>query len=285
MRSFVQVLSLLLCSVVAFAGEVATELQWTTLREAGHVKHGVIVPTDAWTPFESLRVASTGGEQMTVEVMVLEAPGIKTCKCALAGEVRHDEVQGKAYLELWAHFRDGGFSSVQTLANGGPARHLEGTSGWQQFALLFPAPSHGAVPEKLVLSVAFPGAGTVWLGNLRIVEYPMGRQAFLTLRRSWVAAAVASVVALLAQAVLLRLIFLARARRAVMTGLVVCLLLGICLTGLGAVSVALRDLRALAAPALVVGVLLCGPAAVALPWARRHYGETELRRMAAMDAP
>ena len=284
MRSLILLISLCLCSPVALAREAEQQLDWKSLREQGCLTQGVIVPSDSVTPFDSLRVASTGGQQVTIQILALEDPGVRTRRFSLRGKLRHEEVSGRGYLELWAHFPGGEVSSVHTLSQDGPTRYLEGTSGWREFTLPLNAPPSWGTPNRLVLNVSLPGPGLVWLGPLSLVSHAVGWRATLREHAWWIAAGVAATIVLAFEALLLGLARKGKARAAVTFGLIAAFALGACLLAGGVVAATLRRLDLPLAQAVLAGLLVAGTAGVGLIWARRRYDQGELRKMDAMDA-
>jgi hypothetical protein len=198
--------------------------------------------------------------------------------------VRHEEVSGRGSLELWAHFPGGQLCSARTESSSGPARYLEGTSQWREFALLIDAPAAWGKPNRLVLNVGLPGPGTVWLGSLSLVGHPAGWRATLGRYGWWIAGAVAAIIALAFDAFVLAFARKGRARTGVTLGLIAMLLCGACLLVAGALAAACGRRGMPPAPAAVAGSLVAVMAGLGFLRARRLYGERELRKMNAMDA-
>ena len=63
---------------------------------------------------------------------------------------------------------------VGSLAQSGPLRRLEGSSGWRTFVLPFFNREGGPPPDRLVLNLVLTGAGTVDIGPLELVQLAAG---------------------------------------------------------------------------------------------------------------
>jgi len=114
------------------------------------------------------RVAYDGATPATFAVTTITKPAIGRTQYAVVGEVRHVNVQGQGYLEMWNHFPGGGAYFSRTLAEQGPLRTITGSSEWRPFALPF-TKGNEPDPEKLAVNVVLAGPGTVALRGLRLV--------------------------------------------------------------------------------------------------------------------
>ena len=117
-----------------------------------------------------LRVEGAEGPRV-LEVLVLDGPSLRGPRYALRGELRHRDVEGAAYLEMWTVLPDGGRYFTRTLAEMGPMGSLRGSSaGWRAVELPFDLGESGRMPARVVLNVVLPGAGVVDIGALELVD-------------------------------------------------------------------------------------------------------------------
>ncbi len=90
-----------------------------------------------WTSSEPLTGTVVEGD-LFVEVdeggvyplVVIDEPGVQPPRFQIDGSVRHEDVVGTAYFEMWTVLPDGSRYFTRTLAESGPAsvhdRHLRG---------------------------------------------------------------------------------------------------------------------------------------------------------------
>lgn len=174
MKTIKLLLSLGLLASVAAAG-VVEKYSWSALQKDGRLLGGKVVTRPDGPFTDCVRIENRKSEPVTVKVLVIDKPAITSATYAITGDVRHENVEGKAFLEMWNHFPAGRYFS-RTFADTGPMKHLQGTSAWRPFSLAFFNKPGEPMPVKLELNVVLPGKGTVVLGPVRLVEYAQ-RQA------------------------------------------------------------------------------------------------------------
>jgi hypothetical protein len=125
----------------------------------------------------TLLVKHDGSKVLALPLWKLEKPGI-TKKCyALRGRVRHREVSGAAYFELWNEFpaEKAGEGKpkyfTRTLAESGPMSRLTGTSEWRELFIPFDATQAPQPPDALELNLNLAGSGEVEVTSLALVEF------------------------------------------------------------------------------------------------------------------
>ena len=125
---------------------------------------------------EPLTLHAVPGKQRHL-LVVLPQPGISSPVYALKGMVRHDNVEGDAYLQMNSDFGDRGVFFTKSLASSGPLGTLSGNSGWRPFILPFHANQgdqvRGAsmIPVEVTLALHLPGAGSVSIRDVRLYQY------------------------------------------------------------------------------------------------------------------
>ncbi|KKK69563.1 hypothetical protein LCGC14_2932760, partial [marine sediment metagenome] len=90
---------LLLCVQTARAGQLPRDISWSSLRRQGKPVSGQILPADAKTAFERLKITNAGPAAKTATVLTLTDPGITKGLYAVRGQVRYEDVAGAGYLE------------------------------------------------------------------------------------------------------------------------------------------------------------------------------------------
>lgn len=101
-------------------------------------------------------------------LVVIDAPPVGRQGVRLRGFVESVDVEGVAWLELWAIYGDGSRSVARTLDRKGPVVQLAGTTQRRSFALTAALGSGGARPQRLELNVGMFGSGVVSVSNLRL---------------------------------------------------------------------------------------------------------------------
>ena len=134
-------------------------------------------PPLSWT------VSSEGGPTLKT-VLTVDEPGIRGPRYGIAGEVRHRDVQGQGYLEMWSVMPQGQYFT-RTLAPAGPLKALSGSSDWRPFLLPFFNEKGAPPPRQLVVNVALPGAGSVELRNLRLLQFAEDEDPLATKGAWW----------------------------------------------------------------------------------------------------
>lgn len=281
-------LASVLLAAPATAEKIVRRISFSALKAEGRLASGEVVPKGSGSRDESLRVENPGGAPRTIPLFTIDSPGVAVPRYLLAGEVRGEGIEGRAYLEMWSFFAGGGRYFSRTLADVGPMGSLGGTFDFRPFMLPFTA-EPGMKLERLAVNVVLPGRGTVSLAKLTLEEldrdeyfFPTG--AWLTPRQISLFGGVGGSILGLLGALVGVLASRGRAR-----ALVLGLLKG--MFGLGVVAlVAAVFAQGLAQPPQLLAIfLLLGVLCTVLPVSlfgrvRRQYDERELRRMRALDA-
>jgi hypothetical protein len=235
-------------------------------------------------------VESPGAGPVEATLLVVEKPAITQRFYALRGRVRHERVQGRAFLEMWSHFPDGSTFFSRTLGESGPMRHLEGDGGWREFVLPFDRQGSAVPPSRLVLRVVLPEAGRVEVAPEEVVQ-AQRMDGLLTATGAWFGDATGGLVGGIGGALLGLLGAVVgwlgsrgRARRAVVGALIAAVALGAAAGAVGLYAVVVGQPYAVWFSLMMTGglaVVICG---CLLPVLTRRYRELELRRINALDA-
>lgn len=120
---------------------------------------GVSVDEDAW------RIEAR--EADSVRLFEITEPGVERCLLTYRAELRTEELEGGAYLELWCRFPDRG-----EFFSKGLHEKAKGTTGWSSYQVPFYL-KEGERPDLIRLNVALEGAGTLWVRNVELLRTPL----------------------------------------------------------------------------------------------------------------
>ena len=294
MRWRAVVLSVLIFGASAHAEEVLREISWEKLKTEGKLKAGEVLGSGGPEGGECLKVVNENPQGKTVEVLVIEQPGITGASYSISGKVRYEGVesrgqgiQGKGYLEMWSYFPDGGFFFSRTLGETGPMQYLEGSSDWRAFVLpFFKGPVKGQ-PERLVMNVVLPGRGTVYVSGLRLVQYGEATRApgaWWSERAGAIGLGIAGIGFAILGALVAALTRAGKGRRVVMGILAVMMTVGVASLVGGFAALACSQPYDVCYGLFLLGVVGTVVPLLTLTSIRRRYEAIELRRMSAEDA-
>ncbi|MBM4032731.1 MAG: hypothetical protein FJ291_13210 [Planctomycetes bacterium] len=268
-------------ATAGFSEHVLREYPWGKVLAHGAPKGARVVAAGRGRAYEHLEVRNGAGLPLTVALLAIDAPPISSAKYAIAGFLRHEGVEGKAYLEMQSHFPGGDASFTRTLAEAGPMRHLKGRSSWRAFALPFQNRPGAPPPAKLVIALVLPGRGTVCLSRLRLAEYRADEEPLVLATgqsAGWWGARTGGLIggalgALLSclGAIVGILAGRGKAGRLVLGTLKAMIGLGALLVGAGVVALLDYQPYAVYCPLLLAGVLSAGIALALLPRLRKRY--------------
>lgn len=265
---------------VCDGAETMREISWKDQQGSQELLAGEVVTPDAQSFDEALRVQNTESTPKTVQVLVLDNPGVSSIRYAIAGQIRYEDIEGISYLEMWNHFSNGDAYFSRTLADYGPMENIRGSSDWREFSLPFLSSREAGPPTKIVLNVVFAGRGTVELSPIRVVQHAgpwWGWQIGVV-----IGAGGGTLLGLLG-ALIGTLAGLGKARRLVLRSTETMFLLGLIGTVAGFVGIFQAQPFYVHLPLLVLGVICVAVAGPLIFVLRRRYEQLELRKMAAMD--
>ncbi len=162
---------------------------WKSLAAEGRTGEHVPQSLDGRTV---LKIENLKNAPMQAHLLTIEKPPIGATKYALRGEIRYENVQGRAYLEMWSVFPNGRYFS-RTLGDpgSGPMSQLAGTSAWREFTLPFDSTGE-SVPIRIEVNLFLPGRGVVFVGPLSLMEVSSveatgksGRSAVAIAAKEW----------------------------------------------------------------------------------------------------
>ncbi|MCH7873223.1 MAG: hypothetical protein IID33_16125 [Planctomycetes bacterium] len=172
---------------------------------------------------------------------------------------------------------------------------MSGDSDWLSFAFPFYSTSDtgddlGIRPAKIELHLALPGAGRVYVRNMRLTQFPLGANPLAATGQWWtgpqaglVGGGLGGLFGCLG-GLIGYLASKGRGRRFATAVMIAMITLGAASLTLGVVALTLSQPYAVYYPLLLIGGLFVLLPTFQLPMIRRRYAEMELRKMSAIDA-
>jgi hypothetical protein len=112
----------------------------------------------------SLKITAPG--PTTVRLFELGDLDVENAKIVYRAMLRSQKLSGKAYLEMWVHFKDGG-----EYFSRGLDRTITGTTNWMTMEIMFIL-EKGQNPDNVKLNLVIEGKGTVWIDDILILKGP-----------------------------------------------------------------------------------------------------------------
>ena len=103
----------------------------------------------------------------TVRLFEFELPKVDQCMLTYRAHLKSEDLQGKAYLEMWVRVPGRGEFFSKGLHN-----TLSGTNDWASFEVPFYL-KQGQNADLAKLNVVMEGPGRVWLKDIEILQTPL----------------------------------------------------------------------------------------------------------------
>ncbi len=113
----------------------------------------------------SLRLTVTG--PTVIRLFELEITNIENARLIFRAQVRTQNLDGRAYLEMLCHFPDN-----QVLYSRGRTTPITGTMNWTKEETVFYV-AKGVKPDKVKLNLIVKGKGTIWIDDVRLLKGPL----------------------------------------------------------------------------------------------------------------
>ena len=257
------IVSCLLCVAMASGAENVRSLTWSELKAEGRVKNGEVLAAGEQGPTECLKVIGSEEGRESIQVLELQDPDVGPPSYAITGEVSYNEVGRQGYLEMWSYLDETTAFYTRTLGESGPMAQFQGSSDWRAFTLPFTISQGSEGPERLVLFVVLPEGGTVYLRDVKLMQYQQplappaaGPEAWWTGRQAgWIGGIAGALIGLWG-AIMGTLAGLGRMRRFVMRSLLGGSILGGVLLVVGLIALAAGQPWPVHYPFLLLGVIL-----------------------------
>jgi|WetSurMetagenome_2_1015567.scaffolds.fasta_scaffold37829_2 hypothetical protein len=112
----------------------------------------------------SLKITTSG--PTTIRLFEIGDVDVENAKIVYRAMLRTQKLSGKAYLEMWVHFKDGG-----EYFSRGLDRTIGGTTNWMTMEIMFIL-EKGQNPDNVKLNLVIDGKGTVWIDDIVILKGP-----------------------------------------------------------------------------------------------------------------
>ena len=119
----------------------------------------IAVDGDGW------RIECQTGQ--TVRLFEVADPGVEQCMVTYRAEMKTENLQAKAYLEMWCRIPGKG-----EFFSKGFQHAVAGTNDWASYEIPFYL-KKGQRPDLIKLNIVFKGAGTAWLKTIELVQTPL----------------------------------------------------------------------------------------------------------------
>jgi PEGA domain/HEAT repeats len=129
-------------------------------------KDGVSVDKDAW------RIEAKGDR--TVRLFEIPNPGMEGCRVIYRAKMKTENLEGRAYLEMWCRMPDGGEYFSKGLQS-----PVTGTTDWASYETPFFL-KKGQRPDLIKLNVVVEGKGALWIKDVELGNAPLEPQGSQT---------------------------------------------------------------------------------------------------------
>jgi hypothetical protein len=118
------------------------------------------------TPEEGAWRIESRGKQ-TCRLFEVGNPGVEQCLLAYRARLRTEELQARAYLEMWCSFATRGEFFSKGFHNA-----VTGTNDWASYEIPFLL-KRGQRPDLVKLNLVFDGPGTLWVKDVALWATPL----------------------------------------------------------------------------------------------------------------
>lgn len=115
----------------------------------------------------SLRIDAVGGGMTTIRLFETGDIDIENARLIYRAKLRSENVEGKAYLEMWCRFPGHGEAFSRGLD-----RPISGTVEWITEEIPFFC-RKGENPDNVKLNLVVEGKGTVWIDDIKLLQGPL----------------------------------------------------------------------------------------------------------------
>ncbi len=173
--------SLLIAGLLVGCGDEQQELE-TTPEDKQPVETTFAFPIDSNAPMPDLdylsldtmsshdgngswRIDAT--DSMTVGLLAIGNIDIEDALLVYQAHVKTDNLDGRAFLEMWCTFPDIGRFFSRDIST-----PLTGTTDWSREHTPFRLEA-GENPDSVYLNIVIDGSGTVWIDDIRLLKGPL----------------------------------------------------------------------------------------------------------------
>jgi hypothetical protein len=153
--------------------QLVLKLRWDDRAKSGHLpKFAELDQAEAG----AIKIVRSAENPQSIPIATIERPAIRQRAYMLRGAVKYEGILGDGFLEMWNHFPEPRAVSAftRTMDRNGPMGLIQGDSPWREFQLPFIINDESfPSPEKLEVNVFLPKAGTIWISDLELIEFPI----------------------------------------------------------------------------------------------------------------
>ncbi len=113
----------------------------------------------------SLRITVAG--PTVIHLFEVGITNIENARLIFRAQVRTENLDGRAYLEMLCHFPDN-----QELFSHGRTVPMTGSINWTKEETVFYL-AKGSKPDKVKLNLIINGKGTIWIDDVRLLKGPL----------------------------------------------------------------------------------------------------------------
>ena len=103
----------------------------------------------------------------TLQLFQFQPPTLESCMLTYRVQMRTEELQDDAYLELWCRFPGRG-----EFFSKGFDQAVRGTNDWASYEVSFYL-KKDQIPDLLKLNIVCKGAGRLWIQDVEITKTPL----------------------------------------------------------------------------------------------------------------
>ena len=106
-------------------------------------------------------------EKKTINLFEVPNPDVGKCMLIYRAKLKTENVQGKAYLEMWCRLFGVGEFFSKGLQNA-----VKGTNDWASYEIPFYL-KQGQKPDLIKLNITMEGPGKIWLKEIELLQTPL----------------------------------------------------------------------------------------------------------------
>ena len=106
-------------------------------------------------------------ETRTIHLLEVQDPGVEQCMLTYRAQLKTQDVERKAYLEMWCRLPGRGEFFSKGFHNA-----VKGTNDWASYEIPFYL-KRGQKPDLVKLDLTVEGTGTIWIKDVQLLQTPL----------------------------------------------------------------------------------------------------------------
>lgn len=106
-------------------------------------------------------------EKNTIRLFEIPNPNLEKCFITYRAKLKTENVQGKAYLEMWCRLPGG-----REFFSKGFQNAVKGTNEWGTYEIPFYL-KEGQKPDLIKLNITIEGTGKIWIKEIELLKTPL----------------------------------------------------------------------------------------------------------------